>query len=477
MDNYEVIETVGKGSFGSIYKIRRIADGKILVWKEICYGRMNEKEKQQLVSEVNILRELRHPHIVRYYDRVIDKTNTKIYIVMEYCSKGDISQLIKKCKKTNDPIGEEVIWKIFMQILLALHTCHSRPNGKILHRDIKPGNVFLDSQDNVKLGDFGLSKILGQNSEYATTHVGTPYYMSPEQINEANYNEKSDIWSLGCLLYEMCSCRPPFEARTHMELAMKIRQGKFERIPNRYSEEISRVIKWMLNLDQNARPTVDELLNVPFVSLRVREKRLRIDKHNLMKIEEQLKEKEKELKEREENMKKKERELIDLERRLCEQLAVLTASSNDSKISLDQIPSRIPSEKSQTGEITPQRIVNPIENIKSDEKTPGRNQEFRRAEYEPKPSVPRLKTSRDPSPLSTVNYQSPTPTYTEQTVKESPRFMMPKASEVEKVKDMNIYRKENRRRETTFVNRDASPIVRAPVRSSSAKREFHGVGV
>ena len=193
MEKYEVLERVGKGSFGAVTKIRRKSDSKILVWKEIEYGKMKEKEKQQLVSEVNILRELRHPNIVKYYDRIIDKTNCKIYIVMEYCERGDIGQLIKKCKRENDFLSEDVIWKIFMQILLALQACHMREAGKILHRDIKPGNVLLDSNMNVKLGDFGLSRILGENSIYAETRVGTPYYMSPEQITDSRYNEKSDI--------------------------------------------------------------------------------------------------------------------------------------------------------------------------------------------------------------------------------------------------------------------------------------------
>lgn len=97
-----------------------------------------------------------------------------------------------------------------MQIMLALRECHNRKEGIIIHRDIKPGNVFFDGSNNVKLGDFGLSRLLSQESQYALTNVGTPYYMSPEQINETNYNEKTDIWSAGCVLYEMVALRPPF---------------------------------------------------------------------------------------------------------------------------------------------------------------------------------------------------------------------------------------------------------------------------
>ena len=112
--------------------------------------------------------------------RIIDKKETKIFIIKEYFECGDLGTLLKKCKKEKDYIAEDIIWKIFTQILLALNECHSRAAGKILHRDLKPANLFLDAQNNIKLGDFGLSRVMGENSVFATTHVGTPYYMSPE---------------------------------------------------------------------------------------------------------------------------------------------------------------------------------------------------------------------------------------------------------------------------------------------------------
>ena len=99
LEKYEKINDIGKGSLGIVSKIRRKADGRTLVWKELNYGKMSEKEKQMIVSEVNILRELRHPNIVKYYDRIIDREQAKIYIIMEYCEGGDIATLIKNSKK------------------------------------------------------------------------------------------------------------------------------------------------------------------------------------------------------------------------------------------------------------------------------------------------------------------------------------------------------------------------------------------
>lgn len=112
--------------------------------------------------------------------RIIDKKTTKIFIIMEYCEGGDLGSLLKKSKRDSDYIGEDAIWKIFSQVISALNACHIRAAGRVLHRDIKPANIFFDAANNVKLGDFGLSRILGEDSRFATTNVGTPYYMSPE---------------------------------------------------------------------------------------------------------------------------------------------------------------------------------------------------------------------------------------------------------------------------------------------------------
>jgi serine/threonine protein kinase len=199
-----------------------------------------------------------------------------------------------------------MIWKIFVQVMLALYECHKRKEGKILHRDIKPGNIFLDSNKNVKLGDFGLSRMMAKESMYAHSNVGTPYYMSPEQVNEAKYNEKSDIWSVGCLLYEMTSLEPPFLANNHLSLAMKIKAGKFTRIPKNYSEELQRVISWMLSVEQLDRPYVEDILNVPQVSMRLREKKLKEHYVTIKKKEDEIKRREVIVGKREEAVEKKE---------------------------------------------------------------------------------------------------------------------------------------------------------------------------
>jgi NIMA (never in mitosis gene a)-related kinase 2 len=136
-----------------------------MVWKQIQYGSMKEKEKQQLINEVNILRDLKHENIVRYYDKILDKKNTTLYIIMEYCSGGDLSQVIQKCKQEGKVIPEDELWTMFMQIVLALFECHRRKDKQmILHRDLKPSNIFLDEKRHPKLGDFGFAKVLNNSS-------------------------------------------------------------------------------------------------------------------------------------------------------------------------------------------------------------------------------------------------------------------------------------------------------------------------
>ncbi|CAG5123695.1 unnamed protein product [Candidula unifasciata] len=266
LDDFEVISTIGTGSYGTCKKIRRKKDGKIMVWKEMEYGTMTESEKQMLVSEVNLLRELRHQHIVRYHDRIIDRSRAIIYIIMEYCQGGDLDTIIVQNRKEGTHVPEDFAWKILIQTTLALKECHQRKNGKaVLHRDLKPANVFLDAESNVKLGDFGLARVLHHESSFAKTYVGTPYYMSPELVNNQSYNEKSDIWSLGCMLYELCALVPPFTASNQSELNRKIRTGDFPRIPSQYSLELDLIIRKMIQVEVIRRPNIDAILADPLI--------------------------------------------------------------------------------------------------------------------------------------------------------------------------------------------------------------------
>ena len=229
--------------------------------KSLYYGDMNEKEKQQLVAEVNILRELSHNHIVRYYDRVIDRSAKKIYIVMEYCAGGDLASLIRAQSKAATRLSAAFIHQVVWQTASALQLCHSR---SFLHRDLKPHNLFLTAHNQIKLGDFGLARILPSPSAFANTHAGTPYYMPPEQVRGQGVGAKGDVWSLGCLVYEMCCLAPPFTASNPLQLARRIERGEWDEaaVRERYGAEMCAMVRGMLCVDVVRRWSVDDVLRV-----------------------------------------------------------------------------------------------------------------------------------------------------------------------------------------------------------------------
>ncbi|KAK1758636.1 G2-specific protein kinase nim-1 [Echria macrotheca] len=294
LDNYDVLEKIGHGSFGIIRKVRRRADGMILCRKEISYLKMSQKEREQLHAEFQILSTLRHPNIVGYYHREHLKATQDLHLYMEYCGNGDLGRLIRDLAQKNQYAEEAFVWSIFSQLVTALYRCHygvdppevgktvlglgatakpKAPTGgmTILHRDLKPENVFLGEDNSVKLGDFGLSKVM-QSHDFASTYVGTPFYMSPEICAAEKYTLKSDIWALGCIIYELCSWEPPFNAKTHYQLVQKIKLGKIAPLPPIYSRELHGVILDCLQVNPDQRPDTATLLNLPAVRLMRKEK-------------------------------------------------------------------------------------------------------------------------------------------------------------------------------------------------------------
>lgn len=256
---------------------------------------MSQKEREQLTAEFNILSSLRHPNIVAYYHREHLKASQDLYLYMEYCGGGDLSMVIKNLKKVNKYAEEEFVWRILSQLVTALFRCHyghdpaevgsnilgpqtkaAGLKGKqgqvtILHRDLKPENIFLGSDNTVKLGDFGLSKQM-QSHDFASTYVGTPFYMSPEICAAEKYTLRSDIWAVGCIMYELCAKEPPFNARTHIQLVQKIREGKFNPLPDCYSPELKNVIGSCLRVNPDHRPDTAALIHLPIIRLMRKEK-------------------------------------------------------------------------------------------------------------------------------------------------------------------------------------------------------------
>ncbi|KAL6115925.1 nek8 [Pungitius sinensis] len=256
MEKYEKIKVVGRGAFGIVHLCRKRSDGAFVILKEIPVEQMSRDERLAAQNECQVLKLLNHPNIIEYYENFLE--DKALMIAMEYAPGGTLADYIQK--RCNSLLDEDTILHFFVQILLALYHVH---NKLILHRDLKTQNILLDKhQMIVKIGDFGISKILVSKSK-AYTVVGTPCYISPELCEGKPYNQKSDIWALGCVLYELASLKRAFEAANLPALVLKIMSGTFAPISDRYSPELRHLILNMLNLDPSKRPQLNEIMALP----------------------------------------------------------------------------------------------------------------------------------------------------------------------------------------------------------------------
>jgi len=255
-DDFTFGAKLGSGSYGIVWLAVRKWDNKSYAVKEIDLADLGRKEQEECIREVQVLAALDCPYIIKYYDSFLDKG--RLYIVMEYAVGGNLHSLVNKHK---GDLPEDLIWKLFLQIVLSLRHMHSK---KILHRDLKSLNVFLDEENNAKVGDFGVAKVLSTQTNFARTIVGTPYYLSPELCEDKPYNEKSDMWAAGVVLYEMCTRRHPFDAENQGALILKILRGKFPPVTG-YSAELQDIVKRCLTQAAQKRPSADRIIALPAV--------------------------------------------------------------------------------------------------------------------------------------------------------------------------------------------------------------------
>ncbi|XP_028259981.1 serine/threonine-protein kinase Nek1 isoform X2 [Parambassis ranga] len=262
MDKYEKVKKIGEGSFGKAILVKSKGDGHQYVIKEIGISRMSSKERQESRKEVAVLANMSHPNIVQYKESF--EEGGCLYIVMDYCEGGDLFKKINSQKGVLFP--EEQILDWFVQICLALKHVHDQ---KILHRDIKSQNIFLTKDGTVQLGDFGIARVLNSTVELARTCIGTPYYLSPEICENKPYNNKSDIWALGCVLYEMCTLKHAFEAGNMKNLVLKIIRGSFPPVSVHYSQELRSLLTLLFKRNPRERPSVSSILDKSFLSCRI----------------------------------------------------------------------------------------------------------------------------------------------------------------------------------------------------------------
>jgi NIMA (never in mitosis gene a)-related kinase len=263
-DNLRQIKLLGEGAFGKCYLCEDNRDKTLWVVKQIDISRMTPQEKREAYHEAKVMAAFDHPNIIKFKE-VYTTTNGKLNIVMNYADGGDLQSKIKA--QRGRLFSENEILDIFMQICLAMKHVHDR---KVLHRDIKGQNIFLMRGGMIKLGDFGISKVLTNTIDKARTMVGTPYYLSPEIVEGRPYSFKSDVWSLGVLLYELCTLRPPFDGTSIRQLSVNICRGSYPPLPAHFSKELKNLVSMQLNLDPSRRPTVGQVLKLPFITHRIK---------------------------------------------------------------------------------------------------------------------------------------------------------------------------------------------------------------
>ncbi|CAL6090123.1 Kinase [Hexamita inflata] len=267
-NNFNFIKELGQGSFGQVNLVERKIDNKMYAIKNINVKKMNQQSRELQLNEIRILASIYHPNILSFYETFVQ--DGKLHIVLEYADGGDLHSEIDQRIKAKQYFQEEEILSILIQCLCGLNYLHS---NQIIHRDIKGSNILKfknpndESRTIYKIADFGISKVLHSQYELANSFVGTPLYMAPEIWLKQDYNDKTDIFSLGCVLYQLCTLKYPFEGENRDQLEQNVLKGKFKPISEtQYSSNLQKLLYQMLAINASMRPSVKQILELEIFS-------------------------------------------------------------------------------------------------------------------------------------------------------------------------------------------------------------------
>ena len=275
--DYRIIKELGKGSFSNVYLVISREDDKIYAMKKIKTSQLSDKNKDNALNEIRILASIKHPNIIGYRDSYFEEDTKILNIIMDYADDGDLENKIKLHSKLHSFFTEDEIFSIFIQIIQGLKALHDK---NIIHRDLKAANLFLMKTGDILIGDLNVAKVITKSLAY--TQTGTPFYASPEVWADKPYDFRSDIWSVGVILYELCTLKPPFKGANLKELYKSVMKGEYEPLPSSLSKDLGKLIKQLLQINPRNRPTCSEILNNPIVEKRLN-KNLVFESITLMK--------------------------------------------------------------------------------------------------------------------------------------------------------------------------------------------------
>jgi NIMA (never in mitosis gene a)-related kinase len=259
--DYEDLGLVARGKFSELHKARNKVNNKVCAIKKVQIFEMDTEGRKQCENEASILQSLPdHPNIIKYLHSFFHEN--QLFLVLELAEGGDLQRLLDQARKEQRYFDEVTIWTLFYQVCCGVQLMHSR---RIMHRDIKPANVFLSADRRiVKLGDLGVGRYLSSKTYQTFSLVGTPFYMSPEAITNTGYDFKSDIWSLGCLLYELATLKSPFYAAelNYYSLGQRIMKCQYDGINACYSQHMHRLIAATIQATPEDRPGIDQVVQM-----------------------------------------------------------------------------------------------------------------------------------------------------------------------------------------------------------------------
>ena len=282
VEGFKIIKFLGSGKFSVVYQAERQADSKLVALKIIkIYDIKDKNLVEKCLQEVNLLKRVNHPNIIKYLDSFIFQN--ELYIAVEWADKGDVKRLIRKYKQEGDEIDERKVIEYTKEIAAGLNHMHEQ---RIIHRDLKPANILITSDGIFKLGDLGLGRIMNTETIKTFSKVGTPLYMAPEVINNSNgYDFKCDNWSLGCVIYELITLRSPFQTSEKLsliELFKKINSGLYPKIDNNKYQTAAKISEALLKVNPEERMDLPQVLKICDEYISKQEEKPRIDPFIIM---------------------------------------------------------------------------------------------------------------------------------------------------------------------------------------------------